>query len=68
MSNQPPKTIIKRILLELSSALSSTQGQTQETILIVEERKHIYTKEYINLVQDFYLNLSVVSTPRPLNN
>jgi hypothetical protein len=36
--------------------------------LIVEERKHIYTKEYINLVQDFYLNLSVVITPRPLNN
>ncbi len=63
-----PKTIIKRILLELSSTLSSTEGQTQETILIVEEHKHIYTKEYINLVQDFYLNLSVVSNPCSLNN
>ncbi len=53
-----PKTTIKRILLELSSALSSTQRQTQETILVVEESKHIYTQDYINLVQDFYLNLS----------
>ena len=63
-----PKTTIKRILLELSSTLSSNQRQTQESVLIVEERKHIYTQEYINLVQDFYLNLSVVSTPNPLNN
>ena len=53
-----PKTDIKRILLELSSTLSSIQGQTQETILVVEESKHIYTQDYINLVQDFYLNLS----------
>jgi tRNA1Val (adenine37-N6)-methyltransferase len=54
-----PKTDIKRILLELSS----TQGQTQETTLIIEESKHIYTQDYINLVKDFYLNLPVVSTP-----
>ncbi len=63
-----PRTTIKRILLELRSTLSSTQGQTQETILVVEEEKHIYTQDYINLVQDFYLNLSVVSTPFPMNN
>jgi tRNA1Val (adenine37-N6)-methyltransferase len=61
-----PKTTIKRILLELSSTLSSTQGQTQETTLVVEEGKHIYTQDYINLAQDFYLNLPVVSTPVPV--
>jgi tRNA1Val (adenine37-N6)-methyltransferase len=54
-----PKTDIKRILLELSS----TQGQTQETTLLVEESKHIYTQDYINLVKDFYLNLPLVITP-----
>ena len=58
-----PKTDIKRILLELSS----TQGQTQETILIVKESKHIYMQDYINLVKDFYLNLPVVII-YPVNN
>jgi tRNA1Val (adenine37-N6)-methyltransferase len=51
-----PKNSIKRILLELSS----TPTSTQETILIVEEDKHIYTQDYINLVKGFYLNLCVV--------
>lgn len=60
-----PKTDIKRILLELSSTLSSIQGETQETILVVEERKHIYTQDYINLAKDFYLNLPIVEYSLP---
>ncbi|PZO42430.1 MAG: tRNA (adenine-N(6)-)-methyltransferase [Pseudanabaena frigida] len=48
-----PKSAIKRILLELSK----TKLPIRETLLTIEEIKHIYTKDYINLVKDFYLNL-----------
>ena len=48
-----PKSSVKRILLELSK----TKSLCQENMLTIEEEKHIYTKDYINLVKDFYLNL-----------
>ena len=48
-----PKSSVKRILLELSK----TKTLCQENMLTIEKEKHIYTKDYINLVKDFYLNL-----------
>ncbi|WP_434686103.1 tRNA1(Val) (adenine(37)-N6)-methyltransferase [Pseudanabaena minima] len=48
-----PQSPVKRILLELSP----TQYPTQTTMLTIEERKHLYTQDYIALVKDFYLNL-----------
>ena len=48
-----PKNPVKRILIELTK----TQFPLQETTLTIEETKHIYTKDYIALVKEFYLNL-----------
>ncbi len=48
-----PQGSIKRIALEFSK----TQFSLQETMLTIEESKHIYTEDYIALVKDFYLNL-----------
>jgi tRNA1Val (adenine37-N6)-methyltransferase len=48
-----PQGSIKRIALEFSK----TQFPLQETMLTIEESKHIYTEDYITLVKDFYLNL-----------
>lgn len=48
-----PQGSIKRIALEFSK----TQFPLQETMLTIEESKHIYTENYIALVKDFYLNL-----------
>lgn len=48
-----PQSPVKRILLELSP----TQYPAQATMLTIEERKHLYTQDYIALVKDFYLNL-----------
>lgn len=48
-----PTSPIKRIALELSK----TKFSRQETMLTIEESKHIYTEDYIALVKDFYLNL-----------
>lgn len=43
----------KRVLLEFSNHLHSVQ---EEEITIETEKRHQYTKEYINLTRDFYLN------------
>lgn len=48
-----PTSSIERIALELSK----TQFSLHEIMLTIEESKHIYTKDYISLVKDFYLNL-----------
>jgi len=48
-----PQSDVKRILLELSP----TEYPSQKTMLTIEEKKHIYTQDYIALVKDFYLNL-----------
>jgi len=44
---------IKRSLLEFSFQ----QAEINETHLIIEIERHIYTAEYIRLTQDFYLNM-----------
>jgi tRNA1Val (adenine37-N6)-methyltransferase len=48
-----PQSVVKRMLLELSP----TKYPTQTMTITIEERKHLYTQDYIALVKDFYLNL-----------
>jgi tRNA1Val (adenine37-N6)-methyltransferase len=48
-----PQSPVKRMLLELSP----TKYPTQTMTITIEERKHLYTQDYIALVKDFYLNL-----------
>ena len=48
-----PQSLVKRMLLELSP----TKYPTQTMTITIEERKHLYTQDYIALVKDFYLNL-----------
>jgi tRNA1Val (adenine37-N6)-methyltransferase len=48
-----PKSKIKRSLLEFSFR----QSDTEITELIIEIERHQYTKEYMKLVQDFYLKM-----------
>jgi len=45
---------IKRILVEFS--LKANEKVTQNT-LVIEEQRHIYTKEYIQLTKDYYLKM-----------
>ena len=44
---------IKRVLLEFSFEKSSLDSDS----LVIEESRHIYTNKYIDLCQDFYLNM-----------
>tara|TARA_Y100000385_G_scaffold179281_1_gene185275 strand:- start:635 stop:1330 length:696 start_codon:yes stop_codon:yes gene_type:complete len=44
---------IKRVLLEFSFEKSSLDSDS----LVIEESRHIYTNQYIDLCQDFYLNM-----------
>ena len=48
-----PKSDIKRSLLELSL----NQSKIEITELTIEIERHQYTKEYLTLVQDFYLKM-----------
>jgi tRNA1Val (adenine37-N6)-methyltransferase len=48
-----PQSVVKRMLLELSP----TKYPTQTMTITIEERKHLYTQDYIALVKDFYLDL-----------
>jgi len=48
-----PNSPIKRYLL----ALSFKKTAFKEQSLIIETKRHDYTKEYLNLVQDFYLKM-----------
>ena len=52
-----PTTNIKRSLLEFRFRESVTATKTQTNILTIEEARHIYTQEYINLTKDFYLKM-----------
>lgn len=36
---------------------SFMEAKTEESLLIIEKERHIYTTEYINLVKDFYLKM-----------
>ena len=44
---------VKRVLLEFSFEKSSLDSDS----LVIEESRHIYTNQYIDLCQDFYLNM-----------
>ena len=44
---------VKRVLLEFSFEKSSLDSDS----LVIEESRHIYTNKYIDLCQDFYLNM-----------
>ena len=44
---------VKRVLLEFSFEKSSLYSES----LVIEESRHIYTNKYIDLCQDFYLNM-----------
>ncbi len=44
---------VKRVLLEFSFEKSSLDSDS----LVIEELRHIYTNKYIDLCQDFYLNM-----------
>jgi tRNA1Val (adenine37-N6)-methyltransferase len=48
-----PQSSVKRILLELRKV----PVPITESTITIEVEKHIYTKDYISLVKDFYLNL-----------
>lgn len=57
-----PSKAVKRILMEFScfdsaqQPNSTTNQVVQEDTLIIEtDQRHVYTKEYIKLTQDFYL-------------
>ena len=47
------KSDVKRVLLEFSFEKSSLDSDS----LVIEESRHIYTNKYIDLCQDFYLNM-----------
>lgn len=58
------KAPIKRSLLEFrfqESSCSDIENTphtiTQPTELIIEKERHVYTEQYLNLAQDFYLNM-----------
>ena len=44
----------KRILLEFTTR---SETETDRNELVIEEKRHVYTPEFIHLVQDFYLYL-----------
>ena len=44
---------IKRSMLEFSFH----QKEVEETTLVIEKGRHIYTQEYINLTKNFYLKM-----------
>ena len=44
---------IKRSMLEFSFH----QKELEETTLVIEKDRHIYTQEYVNLTKDFYLKM-----------
>lgn len=44
---------IKRSMLEFSFH----QKEVEETTLVIEKARHVYTQEYINLTKDFYLKM-----------
>lgn len=44
----------KRILLEFTTG---NETETERNELVIEERRHVYTPEFIRLVRDFYLYL-----------
>lgn len=48
-----PNSEIKRSLLEFSFRESETKTET----LVIENQRHDYTKDYINLTKDFYLKM-----------
>jgi len=48
-----PVSSPKRILFELSKSITTPE----ETNLIIEKERHIYSEEFSQLVKDFYLNL-----------
>ena len=50
-----PSKAVKRILMEFSFCEKKLQI---EELAIETEKRHRYTKEYINLTQDFYLNFN----------
>ena len=52
-----PTTNTKRSLLEFRFRESVTATKPQTNILTIEEARHIYTQEYINLTKDFYLKM-----------
>jgi len=33
------------------------QKELEETTLVIEKDRHIYTQEYVNLTKDFYLKM-----------
>lgn len=47
----------KRILWELTNTTHQTTKQTQTTQLTIEQDRHIYTQQYINLTKPFYLKM-----------
>lgn len=58
------KAPIKRSLIEFrfqessSSSIENTHNtHPQHTELIIEKERHVYTEQYLNLVQDFYLRM-----------
>ena len=44
---------IKRSMVEFSFY----QRELEETTLVIEKERHIYTREYVNLTKDFYLKM-----------
>ena len=44
---------IKRSMVEFSFY----QRELEETTLVIEKNRHIYTREYVNLTKDFYLKM-----------
>jgi tRNA1Val (adenine37-N6)-methyltransferase len=44
---------IKRSMLEFSFY----QKEVEETTLVIEKDRHIYTQDYVNLTKDFYLKM-----------
>ena len=51
------KSKIKRSLLEFSFKKKDTIPVPNETELVIENGRHNYTEDYINLTKDFYLKM-----------
>ena len=48
-----PGSMPKRVLIELSKS----QVKTEESDIVIEKERHIYSDEFAGLVKDFYLKL-----------
>jgi len=54
VKSRPDKTV-KRILEEYDRASHDPDTGCQETTLVLEQSRHVYTAEFIDLIKDFYL-------------